>query len=189
MDHLLPLVSVIIVTWNSQATIRNCIDSLYLQRDISKIEIIVVDNGSTDGTIKEVRKNADIKVLRNKSNFGFCAANNQGVNISTGDYILFLNPDAVLGDDYLGNLIRVIEKDHRIALITGKIFLMHEDGNPVLLDGKQMIDSVGIKLERNRQAVDIGNCEVDQSQFEKPCEVFGVSGAVCLSRKRSSPRC
>jgi len=89
-------VSIIIVNYNSFSLLNHCIDSLIkFTKDVS-YEIIVVDNHSTEGLIDDVlSKYEEIKLIENNENKGFGAANNQGIKIAIGKYVLFLNNDTI----------------------------------------------------------------------------------------------
>jgi GT2 family glycosyltransferase len=180
-----PIISAVIVTWNSADTIRLCIDSIFEQKGDFELEVILVDNASSDQTLAYANQYPQVKQFLNPTNLGFCRGNNIGIAQAQGDYILLLNPDARLTPDYLQTIIPIIESDQDIALITGKVLLMSPDGQPVLRDGLPIIDTVGIRLKRNRQAEDIGRGETDRGQYEQPGKVFGVSGAVCLCRRQA----
>jgi len=89
-------VSIIILSWNTKQLLRNCLKSLKGMA----VEIIVVDNGSTDGSPAMVAKEfPQVKLIRNKKNLGFGAANNQGMKAAEGDYLLLLNSDTVVKDE------------------------------------------------------------------------------------------
>jgi GT2 family glycosyltransferase len=82
--------SVVIVTWNSAADIDACIDSINFG---SEFEVIVVDNASTDATVRLLRQHHHLSLVENSSNLGYAHANNQGIKLTTGEYVLLLNPD------------------------------------------------------------------------------------------------
>lgn len=82
--------SVVIVTWNSAADIDACIDSLNYGHEF---EVIVVDNASTDATLENLRRHHHLTLIENPGNLGYAAANNQGIKLATGEYVLLLNPD------------------------------------------------------------------------------------------------
>jgi GT2 family glycosyltransferase len=177
-----PKVSAIIVTWNSERTIQLCLDSLLRQTGCD-LEIILIDNASSDSTLQRVANYPQVKVFCNSENKGFCAPNNQGFSHSKGDYILFINADVRLCDNYLSTLLSKLENQPLLAGITGKILRMSPEGEPLVIDGFSIIDSVGIQLKRTCQAVDIGRGEGDRGQFEQPRAVFGICGAAALYRK------
>lgn len=94
-----PILSIIIVSFNTADITINCIKSIYQDKGLKEIpfEIIVVDNDSKDDSIFKITKfNKDIKIIKNSSNFGFGKANNQGLKIAQGQYLLLLNSDTVI---------------------------------------------------------------------------------------------
>jgi GT2 family glycosyltransferase len=176
-------ISVLTVTYNNQQTIEACIDAVYNQDGLRPKEFILIDNASSDGTLEVAEKFPAIKIIRNPTNLGFCAANNLGIAQATGEYILLLNPDARLTENFLAIAIQTIQNNPRVALLAGKVLYMDTNGQPVLQDSRPVIDSVGIAMHRNRKAVDIGQGETDQGQYDQESEVWGVSGAACLCRR------
>ena len=89
--------SVIIVNWNTCDLLRECLRSVYAQTSFIEFEIIVIDNGSTDGSVEMVRREfSQVNIIINKDNRGFAAANNQGIAIAKARYILLLNSDTVV---------------------------------------------------------------------------------------------
>ena len=109
-------VSIIIVTWNSQDFIRNCLDSIFLLPDRVHSEIIIVDNGSSDETVKIVREfYPEANLIENKANLGYAKANNQGIEQAQGRYVLLLNPDTQLMDDSLSSMYELMEGNLRIG--------------------------------------------------------------------------
>ncbi len=99
-------VSVIIVNWNTKKLLENCLASIYkFTKDIS-FEVIVVDNGSTDGSLAMVSKiYPQVNIIPNKDNLGFTRANNQGIKVAKGKYVLLLNSDTYLTENSLKKLI------------------------------------------------------------------------------------
>jgi GT2 family glycosyltransferase len=90
------LVSIIIVNWNTRDLILNCLKSIQTETKIS-YEIFVIDNGSIDGSSEMIRANfPSVRLINNESNRGFAAANNQGLELSKGQFVLLLNPDTVI---------------------------------------------------------------------------------------------
>ncbi len=91
--------SIIIVTWNTQALLKKCLHSILINQDNLDLEIFVVDNNSSDNTVKMVKQDfSQVNLIANKNNLGFAAANNQAIQKARGEYILLLNPDTeILG--------------------------------------------------------------------------------------------
>lgn len=88
-----PVVSIIIVTWNCRDYVLRCLETIYANTDLC-YEVIVRDNGSVDGTCQAIQGTYPlVKVIGDRQNVGFAAANNEAVKQATGEYLLLLNPD------------------------------------------------------------------------------------------------
>jgi len=110
-------VSIIVVNWNTKALLRDCLNSVYEQiRD--DYEIIVVDNASTDGSKEMVRNDfPKVVLIENNKNRGFAAANNQGMAVAKGKYVLLLNSDTIVLDNCISNIVSFADKHHRAGVI------------------------------------------------------------------------
>jgi GT2 family glycosyltransferase len=166
-------VAVNIVTFNSAEDITACLDSLAEQthRDF---RIHVLDNASTDGTLEKLA-GFDVALVRSPSNTGFAKAHNDLIRAYPAEYVLLLNPDAILRPDYLEKIIAALDARPDAASATGK--LMRMDG--------VTIDSTGIIMLRNQRHLDRGAGEPDRGQFDKPEDVFGPSGAAAVYRMKA----
>lgn len=92
--------SVIIVNYNVEHFLNQCLDSVKRASDRVSVEVIIVDNNSVDGSLKMLATNfPEFKVIANKDNAGFSKANNQAIRIAQGEYVLLLNPDTVVSED------------------------------------------------------------------------------------------
>jgi len=121
-----PLVSIIIVTWNSAKDIVNCINSIKKQT-YTDFEILLVDNNSNDNSVDIVRKHyPDIQIIENKNNLGFAEGNNIGIQKANGEILAFVNPDVILDPDWLNNLVTKLQSSNKIGGVVGKIFYMGE---------------------------------------------------------------
>lgn len=99
-----PLISVIIVNWNGQKWLQSCIESLSKQ-SYKKLEIIVVDNSSSDGSVELLkRQHPYVKVIENKNNLGFARGNNVGAAHTNGEHIMLLNSDTWIDSDFIEKL-------------------------------------------------------------------------------------
>lgn len=165
--------SIIIVNWNCKEYIRSCLKSVFKNID-NKTEVLVVDNCSEDGSAEIVEKEfPKAKLIRNNKNLGFSKANNQGIDISEGKYVLTLNPDVILTEGYANELIKIAEHDPKIGAVTGKLLNMKKH---------ELIDSVGHVMYLIRAAQDKGSMHIDTNQF-KDGPVFGVCAAAALYKK------
>ena len=93
------------VNWNRKELLRACLASLARQKDVD-FETIVVDNGSSDGSAEMAESEFGARVIRNRENRGFCAANNQGIAAARGEFVALLNNDAEAEPDWLAELER-----------------------------------------------------------------------------------
>jgi GT2 family glycosyltransferase len=112
--------SIIIVSFNTRKLIKECIESLTRNTKGIKYEIIVIDNNSKDESAELVRKmskkNANVKLIENKRNFGFAKANNQGIKKALGRYYLLLNSDTKVSDNILGEMISWMDRNPRVGI-------------------------------------------------------------------------
>ena len=114
-----PKVSVIILNWNGLKYIHECINSV-LEQIYTNIEILIVDNASTDSSLIECRdRYKSISIIENKKNFGFAKGMNIGIAEATGDYILLLNTDVYLRDDYVSVCINEFLEDDTLGCVAG----------------------------------------------------------------------
>lgn len=174
----MPTVSVCIVTFNSSADIGDCLASIDQQK--ANIEsVVVVDNASVDGTLDVVKvfrnkSSTPVTIIENKENNGFAGGQNQAIGATSSDYVLVLNPDVRLEPDYIAQLIHTLEVNVRAGSATGQLVFAHNS---------ERIDSTGLLMGFLRQAKDRGAGDSTEI-WNKPGEVFGVSGAASLySRK------
>jgi GT2 family glycosyltransferase len=158
--------SVVLVTWNSAQHLPRCLDAI-AQQSWPDVELIVVDNASTDGS-------AERATIRNDTNRGFAAAVNQGIAVAGGELVLLCNPDAFLEPDYLSRIIEALDQaGASFGMATGKL-LSANDSN--------VIDSKGIRMTRTGRHFDIEQGKPNNPTTQQPTEVFGVSGAAAVYR-------
>lgn len=110
------LTSIIIATFNQLWATRQCVDSLLMRTD-EEIELIFVDNGSTDGTPEYLSSIPGARVIRNDTNRGFARAVNQGLQIATGKQLLLLNNDCVVTTGWLSGLLEALYDDDTNGLV------------------------------------------------------------------------
>lgn len=110
-------VSIIIVNWNTKQITCDCIDSIYDQTNNLDFEVIVVDNGSTDGSTEAVEKEfPNVTLIKNNENLGFAKANNIGIQASTGRYLCLINSDVIVLDNCIGGLVKFMDSDPSIGM-------------------------------------------------------------------------
>ena len=115
-------VSIIIVNYNVQHFLDQCIQSIYKSKHNLDVEILVVDNNSVDASVQMVKdKYPNVRLIANNGNPGFAVANNQAINIAQGKYVLLLNPDTLLSEDTLEKCFNKAEEDQEIGAIGVKM--------------------------------------------------------------------
>lgn len=130
-------VSVVVISLNSRRFLRDCIDSLRaaVWRTLT-YEIVVVDNGSSDGTLDMLqRDDAGVVVLANFTNVGFCKAGNQGARVARGRHLLFLNDDTLMVGDAIAALVEWLDTHARAGSIGSR--LLNTDGSDQFSSGRR----------------------------------------------------
>ncbi len=169
-------VSVIVLNWNGKHFLKICLDSL-LKQTLEGFKIIVVDNGSTDGSVEFVEKNyIEVKILALDKNYGFAKANNLAMQkvLSEGTkYIALLNNDTRADKCWLSELVKTMSSDKTIGICASKMLRM---------DSPQILDSTG-HVFKGGMICDRGHDELDRGQYDKKVNVVGASAGACLYRK------
>ena len=170
-------VAIIIVNWNSYGDTSQCLDSLRTI-DYSRYEIIVTDNGSSDGSGDQLKDNyPEINLLKNSENLGFTGGNNTGIKYALEkqfDYLMLLNNDTVVTKSFLAHLVETIEGDHKIAAIQPKI--MFNQARNVIWNAGGTFNSFLTKTKT------IGENEIDLGQYDKAKDTDWITGCCFLIR-------
>src|ERR1700760_2537938 len=117
-------VSVTIITYNSGRFIKRCLESVLDQKYPYK-EIIVIDNNSSDGTIDILEPFEDrCRIVYNEENIGFAAAQNQAISLSNSEWVLTLNPDVLLLQGFIEELVHAGSLDAKTGTVCGKLLTM-----------------------------------------------------------------
>jgi GT2 family glycosyltransferase len=109
--------SIVIVSYNARADLERCLESLHVVPPAAPHEILVVDNGSTDGSVEAARRRAGVRVIEVGSNAGFARANNIGIRESRGTNVLLLNSDTLVPAGAVDRLLEEIERHPDVAVI------------------------------------------------------------------------
>lgn len=127
-----PDISIVIVNYNVKDALDNCLSSVYKSNTSGhKLEIIVVDNNSFDGSVKLVKeKYPDVNVIENKENSGYSRANNTALRKVRGQYVLILNPDTILEEGTFQKLIDFIKKNPETGVVTSKLIMANGKLDP-----------------------------------------------------------
>ena len=163
----------VVLNWNGRQVVDNCLMSLQAQT-YRPLEIIMVDNASTDGSVDWVKKRFPyVKLIVNERNLGFGGGNNVGIRASRGRYVMILNNDTRLDPKCIEELKRCIEKNERYGACASKILLE---------DADHLIDAAGIVLYPDGLSIGRGRLERGD-RYDEEVEVFAASGCACLYRR------
>lgn len=174
-------VSIIILNYNGEKLLPICLPTV-LDLKYRDKEIIFLDNASTDNSAQYVMRHfPQIRVIANKDNSGYAGGANQAVDVSEGEFVLIMNPDIVFAPDYLDVLLNRLRHDEKIGAIIGKLRKYDFAHN----QKTDLLDSAGLLMRRDRRCVDRGQGEPDQGQYDKAEEVFGITGASPLYRRKA----
>ena len=173
-------VSVTVVTYNSGRFIKRCLESVLAQK-YPNLEVIVIDNASTDGTADLLEPFADrCRIYYNDKNIGFAAAQNQAIDLAQGEWILTLNPDVLLLPNFINALVEAGHLDPKAGTICGKLLTILATFD---LPDKQLVDSTGIYFTPMLRHLDRGSQEVDNGHYLSFEYVFGATAAAALYRR------
>jgi len=168
-----PLISIVVLNWNGQQVVEKCLRSLQ-EQTYCPLELIVVDNASTDGSADLVKKRfPDANLIVNQTNLGFGGGNNVGIRASQGRYIMMLNNDTRLDSRCVEELKRSVEKEDRYGACASKILLEYEDN---------LIDAAGIVACPDGLSIGRGRLEKGNT-YDEEAEVFFASDCACLYRR------
>lgn len=156
----------------------DCISSV-LAQTYKNLEVVVTDNNSSADCLDTIEtKWPALKLMRNNVNKGYSRAHNEFIDISKGDFLLFLNADIILDSSFVEEMVKTIEEDKKTGLAQAKLYRMHQ------LEGSQkVLDSAGVVLHKNRRNADKGFGKKDAAQYNNKDYVFGASGAALFCRR------
>ncbi len=103
--------SIVILCWNDLKVIGDCLQSIYATTHKTEFEVIVSDNGSTDGSIEYIRRKFPrVQLIENGRNLRFAKGNNVAIRASRGEYVLILNPDTVMREETLDGMVEYADQ-------------------------------------------------------------------------------
>jgi GT2 family glycosyltransferase len=177
-------VSIIIVNWNTKKLLLECLSSVFKTINKLSFEIWLVDNASSDGSVEAVKQNyPDVKIIQNKKNLGFAAANNIALERMCGQYALLLNTDTILTNGAVENLFDFMEKNYDAGMACGQ--LLNQDGSKQ----NSIANFPGIhSLICNESLLQIlfpKKFPGKRREYKKPVEVDSCIGACLMVRKKA----
>jgi len=170
----MPHVSVIVLNWNGKHLLELCLPSV-LSQDWSDYEVVVFDNGSTDGSVEWVRQNfPTVRLMCSERNLGFARGNNEAVRATGAPYVVLLNNDADPAPDWLGELVRAADSAPDVGMCASKM---------VSLSDPSIMDACGIEVDRAGIGWNRYSGEPDRPEETAPYEVFGPCAGAALYRR------
>ncbi len=180
-DHV-PKVTIVIPHFNGEVILRRCLLSLQ-ETFYSDYEVLVVDNGSSDSSIKMVKADfPEVHIKTSKTNLGFAAGCNLGIITSKSPYVVLLNNDTEVTPDWLGLMVNVMDADPTVAAVQPKMLSFHDRKRFDYCGGAGgEIDIFGYPFALGRI---FDSLEVDNGQYDtSPHRVFWATGAATLLRR------
>lgn len=167
-------VSVIVLNWNGRQFLPECLDSLAAQT-LRDFEVVLVDNGSADGSAQFVRDNYPwVNLVELPENIGFAAGNNRGLETAAGEFIVALNNDTRVEPDFLAELLAAAQAAPKVGMVAGKMLNYYHP---------ERIDAVALKIGVNGLGYNIGFGELDTGQYDGGLKAFAPCGGAALYRR------
>lgn len=179
------LVSIIILNYNSEKYIENCLNSV-LEQTYPNIEILIIDNGSRDKSIEiakgiPMKYKMDKRIILNNKNLGYAEGNNVGIRESRGEYIILLNVDTIVDKNFVQEIASSFEKDSKIGSVQGKVYQLNNNQKT------RIIDTFGFTVFKSGRIIDAGQGTEDIDQYPSTGsglrKVFGVNGVAPAYRR------
>lgn len=165
----------IVINWNGLRYLETCFEAVLSQDVDGGFETMLVDNGSSDGSVEYVREHwPAVVVVESGGNLGFAAGNNLGMRSARGRHLVLLNADTSVQPGWLRALIQAAEAGERVGAVTSKLVFMADP---------EEVQNAGTLLLSDGSGADRGFHERDHGQFRAREEVFGACGAAVLYRR------
>lgn len=168
-------VTVVIVNWNGRDHLETCLGSV-LAQDVPGVEVVLIDNGSTDGSVDFVRERfADrVRTIAHDTNLGYSRGLNEGIRAARGRYVMALNNDTEVAPGCLAALISVADRHPNAGSLATKILSYYD---------RSVIDNVGHVLYPDGMTRGRGRLEIDRGQYDREEEILLPSGCAALLRR------
>ena len=168
-----PQVTIVILNWNGRQFLAPCLDAV-LAQTFADFEVVVVDNGSSDGSVEFLRSRyPQVRLVVNERNLGFAVGNNQAIRASSATFVATLNNDTEPEPGWLGALVAAMESDTRVGMCASKMLFAHR---------RDVINSAGIAVDRAGIAWDRMGGQPDDPTAAALEPVFGPCAGAALYR-------
>lgn len=183
------VISAIVVNYNAGNLLKDCVKSL-LACPLD-VEVIIVDNASTDNSLATLEKLPHTRIIKNNVNMGFAAACNKGITAASADYLLFLNPDSSIAPNTLVNLLSAATSDDRVGMTGG--LLINPDGSEqaggrraIPTPWRSFVRAFGLARFEHRWPRLFFDFHLHKQPLpDHPIEVEAISGACMLVKRKA----
>ncbi len=179
-----PDIGIVIVTWDGWPMLQQCLQSIQHQTVFGRIRVVVVDNGSHDGTLEGIRTQFPwVKLLPLPSNTGFASPNNLGIATLLEDpniqYVLTVNNDITLTPTFIEEMVACSQRHPSAGSIQGRLYRANQ---------QEVLDCVGILIAPDMSAMNRGQSETAKGQYMHEEEIFGPSASAALYTRTALER-
>lgn len=166
-------VSIVIPNYNGKHFLENCLKAVFAQ-DIKDQEVIVVDNGSSDGSLEYLQTFPQVRTIVLDRNYGFCKAVNEGIKAADSEYVILLNNDTEVNEKFASELLRAVKSDEKIFSCSSKMVQFYDRER--MDDAGDYYCALGWAFGRGKNA--------PVRQYETPAEIFASCAGAAIYRKK-----
>ena len=166
-------VSIVIPNYNGKHFLEDCLRSVFAQ-DIEDQEVIVVDNGSTDGSLEYLNTYPGVRTIAMDKNYGFCGAVNAGIKAAMSDYVILLNNDTEVDKNFAKELLNAIQADEKIFSCSSKMVQFHDRTR--MDDAGDYYCALGWAFGRGKGGL--------VENYDKPVDIFAACAGAAIYRKK-----
>ena len=166
-------VSIVIPNYNGKHFLEDCLNAVFSQ-NITDQEVIVVDNGSTDGSLEYLDTFPGVRVIAMDKNYGFCRAVNEGIRAADSEYVILLNNDTQVEPDFAKELLAAIKSDEKIFSCSSRMVQFHDRTR--MDDAGDYYCALGWAFGRGKGR--------PVAKYDKPARIFASCGGAAIYRKK-----
>ena len=166
-------VSIVIPNYNGKHFLEDCLKAVY-EQDIKDQEVIVVDNGSTDGSLEYLETFPGVRTIVLDKNYGFCRAVNEGIKAAKSEYVILLNNDTEVDKNFASELLKAIKSDEKIFSCSSKMIQFHD--REAMDDAGDYYCALGWAFGRGKGG--------HVSAYDEPVNIFAACAGAAIYRKK-----
>ena len=166
-------VSIVIPNYNGKHFLKDCLKAVF-EQDIKDQEVIVVDNGSTDGSLEYLETFPGVRTIVLDKNYGFCRAVNEGIKAAKSEYIILLNNDTEVDKNFASELLNAIKSDEKIFSCSSKMIQFHD--RDIMDDAGDYYCALGWAFGRGKGG--------HVSAYDEPVNIFAACAGAAIYRKK-----